>query len=275
MILTDLQHAWAANPLHPVYGLAGRDDEAPPPPSAWIAFDGGVVPIGHDGDGFAFDNESPRHRVYLQGYRLANRLVTNEEFLAFRRRRRLRPARLVAFGRLGRTPGSGLGRAALLATGRRDMVHHDAGAGCGRSTCGRRSAMSAITRRTPTPAGPARLPTEAEWETAAATQPVTGHFQEGDLFRPAVAPAPDDCGPLYQLYGDVWQWTASPYVGYPGYRPAAGALGEYNGKFMCNQMVLRGASCATPRSHARQTYRNFFPPDARWQFAGIRLAQES
>ena len=118
------------------------------------------------------------------------------------------------------------------------------------------------------------MPTEAEWESAAATQPVTGHFQEGDLFRPAVAPAPDDCGPLYMLYGDVWQWTASPYVGYPGYRPAAGALGEYNGKFMCNQMVLRGASCATPRSHARQTYRNFFSPDARWQFAGIRLAQE-
>jgi ergothioneine biosynthesis protein EgtB len=146
----------------------------------------------------------------------------------------------------------------------------------------------------------ARLPTEAEWETAASVRvaregwslkeeenlsspstlhpsPATrlgGHFVEGGHFHPAASTAADDIGPLYQLYGDVWQWTASPYVGYPGYRPPAGAVGEYNGKFMCNQFVLRGASCATPRSHARRTYRNFFPPDARWQFSGIRLAKE-
>src|SRR5262249_28726338 len=116
----------------------------------------------------------------------------------------------------------------------------------------------------------ARLPTEAEWETAAPTP--AGHFLEVGRFHPAGAPA--DGGPLFQAYGDGWQWTASPYVGYPGYRPAAGALGEYNGKFMCSQLVLRGASCATPRSHARRTYRNFFPPDARWQFSGLRLAQD-
>jgi ergothioneine biosynthesis protein EgtB len=119
----------------------------------------------------------------------------------------------------------------------------------------------------------ARLPTEVEWETAAGVS-VAGHFQEGGRFHPAAAPAADDRGPLYQMYGDVWQWTASPYTGYPGYRPAAGALGEYNGKFMCNQFVLRGASCATPRSHARRTYRNFFPPAARWQFSGLRLAKD-
>ena len=120
----------------------------------------------------------------------------------------------------------------------------------------------------------ARLPTEAEWETAASSAPLGGHFLEGGYLHPAAASAADDSGPLYQLHGDVWQWTASPYVGYPGYRPPTGALGEYNGKFMCNQFVLRGASCATPRSHARRTYRNFFPPDARWQFSGIRLAKE-
>jgi ergothioneine biosynthesis protein EgtB len=120
----------------------------------------------------------------------------------------------------------------------------------------------------------ARLPTEAEWEAAAAAQPVAGRFLEGGRFHPSAGPAPDDAGPLHQLHGDVWQWTASPYVGYPGYRPLSGALGEYNGKFMCNQIVLRGSSCATPRSHARLTYRNFFPPDARWQFSGIRLAKD-
>jgi ergothioneine biosynthesis protein EgtB len=121
----------------------------------------------------------------------------------------------------------------------------------------------------------ARLPSESEWETVAASVPLAGHFLESRRFHPAAVFAPDDRGPVFQLYGDVWQWTASPYVGYPGYAPFGGALGEYNGKFMCNQMVLRGASCATPRTHARHTYRNFFPPDARWQFTGIRLAQDS
>src|SRR5205807_4981289 len=120
----------------------------------------------------------------------------------------------------------------------------------------------------------ARLPTEAEWETAAADVPVEGHFAEAGHFHPAAGPAAGDRGPLHKMFGDVWQWTASPYVGYPGYEPLAGALGEYNGKFMCNQLVLRGASCATPRSHARRSYRNFFPPEARWQFSGIRLARD-
>ena len=105
----------------------------------------------------------------------------------------------------------------------------------------------------------ARLPTEAEWESAASSSPVAGHFQEGSRFHPAAAPAPDDRGPFYQLYGDVWQWTASPYTAYPGYTPAAGALGEYNGKFMCNQLVLRGASCATPHSHADSPIATSFP----------------
>jgi formylglycine-generating enzyme required for sulfatase activity len=117
------------------------------------------------------------------------------------------------------------------------------------------------------------LPTEAEWETAAQTVPVEGNFVEAGLFHPGTA-RPDVTG-LQQMFGDVWQWTGSAYLGYPGYRPSPGALGEYNGKFMCNQFVLRGASCATPRSHARRSYRNFFAPATRWQFTGIRLAEDA
>jgi ergothioneine biosynthesis protein EgtB len=120
----------------------------------------------------------------------------------------------------------------------------------------------------------ARLPTEAEWEVAAKQMPVEGNFVEAGYLHPAPAENDDRNSGLRQMFGDAWQWTQSSYAPYPGYQPAAGAIGEYNGKFMCNQYVLRGASCATPRSHARRTYRNFFPPDARWQFAGVRLARD-
>jgi ergothioneine biosynthesis protein EgtB len=119
----------------------------------------------------------------------------------------------------------------------------------------------------------ARLPTEAEWELASLQCPLTGSFLDSDHLHPW--PSADSHSGLAQMFGEVWQWTASPYVGYPGYRPAEGALGEYNGKFMCNQLVLRGGSCVTPRSHFRRSYRNFFPPDARWQFTGLRLARDA
>src|SRR5262249_11543973 len=120
----------------------------------------------------------------------------------------------------------------------------------------------------------ARLPTEAEWETVASECPLVGNFLESEALHPRAVARADSGGRPAQLFGDVWEWTASPYVSYPGYQPPPGALGEYNGKFMCNQMVLRGGSCATPHSHFRRSYRNFFPPDARWQFTGIRLARQ-
>ncbi len=273
LLITDLKHAWSANPLHPVYREALPDSGAPAP-MQWLDFSEGLVWIGHDGREFAFDNEAPRHRVFANRYRIASRPAINAEYLEF-----------IADGGYKR-PELWLsdGWATRQAKGwDAPLYWHRDG-----------SQWSVVTMAGLRPLNPAepvchvsyyeadafarwagaRLPTEVEWETAAAALTIGGHFIEAGRFHPASGLAPDDRGPLHQLYGDVWQWTASPYTAYPGYRPPAGALGEYNGKFMCNQMVLRGASCVTPRSHARRTYRNFFPPDARWQFSGIRLARD-
>jgi ergothioneine biosynthesis protein EgtB len=273
LIVTDLKHALAANPLCPVY--RDRQPEGGEPPAcAWVSFPEGLATIGHDGRGFTFDNEGPRHRVFVPGFQLASRLVTNGEYLRF-----------MADGGYDR-PELWLsdGWATRQARDWTAPLYWEKQDG----------AWIVFTLAGPRPLDPAepvchvsfyeadafarwagaRLPTEAEWEVAAATIPLAGHFLDREHFHPAARPADDDTGPLVQLFGDVWQWTASPYVAYPGYAPPAGALGEYNGKFMCNQLVLRGASCATPRSHARRTYRNFFPPEARWQFTGVRLAKD-
>jgi ergothioneine biosynthesis protein EgtB len=274
LILTDLKHALAMNPLRPVY-QATVPPAGNPPPLEWLSYPEGLAWIGHDGPGFAFDNEGPRHRVFLPSFRLASRLVTNEEYLCF-----------VDEGGYQR-PELWLsdGWAAREAAGWTAPLYWEKE---GATWC----AMTLSGLRPLVPAEPVchvsyyeadafarwrglRLPTEAEWETAAATVTPAGHFLEGGHLHPVAGAAPDDRGPLFDLFGQVWQWTASPYGGYPGYVPAVGALGEYNGKFMCRQFVLRGASCATPRSHARRTYRNFFPPEARWQFTGIRLAQDA
>jgi ergothioneine biosynthesis protein EgtB len=273
LVLTDLKHAWSENPLRPSYPAA-VDGALDPPPCRWVAFPERQVWLGSSGHGFAFDNERPRHRVFVTGFQLASRLVTCDEYLAFMADRGYdRPELWLSDG-----------WAARQAQGWTAPPYWD----------GQGDEWRVVTLAGPRPLDPAepvchisyyeadafarwagaRLPTEVEWETAAAGQPAVGHFLEGGRFHPSAGPAPDDAGPLHQLHGGAWQWTASPYVGYPGYRPPSGALGEYNGKFMCNQIVLRGSSCATPRSHARHTYRNFFPPDARWQFSGIRLAKD-
>ena len=273
LILMDIKHVFSCNPLSPAY----RPREAPAPARAaaaseWIGFPEGLVEIGHDGSSFAFDNESPRHRFWLDPYRLAARLVTCGEYLEF-------------------IEDGGYARPEFWLSDGWDMVLRE---GWQAPLYWRRDesgAWSVFTLAGPMPldcaepvchvsyyeadayarwAG-ARLPTENEWEFAARDVPVTGNLAGRGVLHPLAARG---AGGLEQMIGDVWEWTMSAYSPYPGYRAAKGAIGEYNGKFMSGQMVLRGGAAVTPADHIRITYRNFFPPAARWAFSGIRLAAE-
>jgi ergothioneine biosynthesis protein EgtB len=271
LLVTDLKYNLGANPLRPAYRPRSRPPRQAATPHSFVAFEAGVVEIGHAGPDFAFDNERPRHRIALAPYALGSRLVTNAEYLEF-----------IDAGGYQR-PDLWLSEGWRIARERdwQAPLYWDATDG-GWYTYTLRGAAP-LERDAPVVHVSyyeadayarwrgARLPTEAEWEHAADGRPVDGHLLDDDPDDPRPASAPG----LSQLFGDAWQWTGSAYLPYPGFRPLAGALGEYNGKFMINQMVLRGGSCATPRSHIRATYRNFFPPDARWQFSGIRLAQDS
>ena len=272
LLLTDIKHGFSCNPLAPEYRppapVAAMGEAAP---VRMLDYDGGVVQIGHDGSGFSFDNERPRHDALVHPFSLASRPVTCGEFMAF-------------------MADDGYKRPELWLSAGFDAVR----------THGWKAPLywqwqdnhwaqfSLHGLRVVDPATPVthvslyeadayarwkgmRLPTEHEWEVAAAPLPVEGNFAETGALHPVAALHAQG---LTQAFGDVWEWTGSAYAPYPGFAPLSGALGEYNGKFMCNQLVLRGGSCATPRSHARATYRNFFPPDARWQFSGIRLAKD-
>ena len=273
LILMDLKHLFAQSPLRPALRPeAAAPSERPAPPLAWHAGPDGLVELGHDGAGFAFDNEGPRHRAYLRPYALASRLVTAGEFAEF-----------VADGGYRRADlWLSDGWATVQRLGWTAPLYWDMSGGTW--TIGTLGGPRPLDPHAPVVhvshyeadayarwAG-ARLPTEAEWEAVAVGVAVAGNFVASGRLHPTASP--DGPGPQ-QLFGDVWEWTASAYLPYPGYRPAAGALGEYNGKFMSGQMVLRGGSCVTPADHARASYRNFFPPAARWPFAGIRLIRDA
>jgi ergothioneine biosynthesis protein EgtB len=270
LILTDVKHMLSCNPLQPVYlpnvEIAAERDRA----LDWIEFDEGLVEIGHPGQGFAFDNETPRHREFVPAHALASRPVSNSEYLRFIADDGYRRPELWLSEGWDWVNANGI-RAPLYweaANGKRRFTLHGvlpvlAGAPVCHVSLFEADAYARW-------AG-ARLPTEAEWESAAARAPIEGRFAEEGVYEPR---ASSSRAALAQLFGDVWEWTQSAYAPYPGFRPAPGAVGEYNGKFMCNQYVLRGGSCATPRSHIRASYRNFFPASARWQFSGFRLARD-
>jgi ergothioneine biosynthesis protein EgtB len=277
LILTDIKHVLAQNPLHPAYREEAADPGGEAGPLSWHAFPGGVAEIGAGcsddrAERFAFDNETPRHRVWLEDFEIASRPVTNGEYRAF-------------------MDDGGYARSELWLADGWSMVQSE---GWRQPLYWQDDLQHAFTLGGLKPIDPhapvchvsyyeadayarwaglhwpgARLPREAEWEIAAAKMPAEGHFAEAGVLQPR-GQADER---LRQLFGDVWEWTASLYAPYPGFEPLAGSLGEYNGKFMCSQMVLRGGSCATPGDHVRASYRNFFYPQQRWQFSGLRLAR--
>ena len=273
LLLTDIKHVFANNPLYPAY-KASQTTDAKATPLRWHPYAEGLEWVGHGGDGFAYDNEGPRHRAFLHGFELGSRLVTNAEYMAF-----------MADGGYAR-PELWLsdGWATVQERGWERPLYWER-----RDDEWWNFTLSGLRRVVESEpvchvsyyeadayarwAG-ARLATEQEWEVAAARVPIAGNFADDGRLHPAPPAEGAGDGPA-QMFGDVWEWTQSPYSPYPGYKAAEGALGEYNGKFMCNQFVLRGGSCGTSQDHVRRTYRNFFHADARWQFMGIRLAKDA
>jgi len=286
LLITDIKHVFAQNPLYPVFRTpktGGRSSATTAPESSplqFIEYDETVITVGHDGDGFAYDNEGPQHRALVPAFSLATRPVTNGDYISFIEENGYsRPEFWLSLGWMTvneqrwdaplywtKRDGSwwNFTLSGLRPVDESELVTH----------------ISYFEAHAYANWAGARLPTEFEWEHAASGYPIEGNFVEDELFHPTAASsavstekAASDLR-LHQMFGDVWEWTHSAYSPYPGYRAAPGALGEYNGKFMCNQYVLRGGSCATSRTHIRRTYRNFFQPEKRWQFTGIRLARD-
>ena len=273
LLLTDIKHVFAQNPLYPVYQPALESITVRPHSPQFIEFDEAIVTIGHDGGGFAYDNESPPHRALVGPFSLAARPVTNGEYKAFIEAGGY--TRSQYWLSLGWTTVQEQRWEAPLYWVKRDgeWFHYTLGGFRRVNDSEPVTHVSYFEADAYANWDGARLPTEFEWERASASVPIEGNFVDVRRFHPAAAHASNN-GTLQQMFGDVWEWTRSSYSPYPGYRAAPGALGEYNGKFMCNQYVLRGGSCATSRDHIRPTYRNFFQPEKRWQFTGIRLARD-
>ncbi len=274
LLLMDIKHVLSRNPLRPAYRPRNARETEPAAAAGWTEYEGGLGRIGDDGAGFAFDNERPRHRVVLEDFRLADRAATNGEYRAFIEDGGYRDP-LLWFADGWATVQAEGWEAPLYWSGTDgewsefslagEVPLDDAAPVCHVSHY-EAAAYAAWAGK--------RLPTEAEWEAAApAVEEENANLLAADRLHPAAAPANGHSGPR-QMIGDVWEWTASPYVAYPGFRTSPGAVGEYNGKFMSSQMVLRGGCCATPPGHIRATYRNFFYPHQRWPFTGIRLAED-
>ena len=275
LMLTDIKHVFSMNPLYPAYQDRNVELEFDVPKMNWIAFEEGLFEIGHSGTEFCYDNETPRHKIYLEPFLLSNRLVTNAEYLTF-------------------MEDGGYEKAEYWLSDGWSMAQKE-GWQSPYYWEKRDDEWWMITLQGPRKVNPAepvchishyeadayarwsghRLPTEAEWEIASLSVPYEGNLVEKENYHPIPIDGHQKPDTLNQIHGDVWEWTQSAYLPYPGYQTIPGALGEYNGKFMANQMVLRGGSCATPVSHIRKTYRNFFHPDSRWQFTGIRLASDN
>lgn len=274
LLLMDVKHLLSRNPMFPPYRHCTAADETPARPLAWQDFEGGLVEIGHGPFAFRYDNETPRHKVWLEPYALASRPVTNGEYLEF-----------IEDGAYA-TPTLWLadGWACVREHAwqapaywhREDDTWHEFTLG-GLEPLDLAAPVCHVSHYEADAyaqwAG-ARLPSEFEWEAAAAPLPVTGNFMDTGCLHPRAAGAPA-ADPLEQVFGDVWEWTRSAYTPYPGFRAAEGAVGEYNGKFMSNQLVLKGGCCVTPPEHTRASYRNFFYPHQRWQFSGLRLARDA
>ncbi|MDH2916551.1 MAG: ergothioneine biosynthesis protein EgtB [Gallionella sp.] len=268
LLLMDTRYNFSINPLQPVYHNVELPPAVPAVAMGWQEFAAGVVEIGHDGDNFVYDNERPRHKTYVQDFRLATRLVTNAEYLAF--------IDDGGYGRVDlwlsdawRTVNERHWQAPLYWFRQGgDWMHFDLTGSHALRQDEPVSHLSYYEADAYARWAGKRLPTEAEWEHAASAQAISGNFLDTGLY----VPQPAQQAGMTQLYGDLWEWTRSAYLPYPGFKPLPGTLGEYNGKFMSDQMVLRGGCCATAQDHMRASYRNFFRAADRWMFSGLRLA---